>query len=82
MKILKKLYWINIILLIHSAFYIRSMDDLITSYVFIGGWQVISMLVHTRAIYGEQFKDYFEAKPVNTFLMDGSYTKVSWPVML
>jgi uncharacterized protein YqjF (DUF2071 family) len=40
------------------------------------------MDLDTASIYGEQFKEYFVPKPVNTFLMDGSYTKVSWPVML
>jgi uncharacterized protein len=40
------------------------------------------MHLDTGTIYGEQFKDYFAEKPVDAFLMDGSYTKVSWPVML
>jgi hypothetical protein len=47
MKIFKKTdVGVNVVLITLSAFYIRSMEDLITSYLFIGGWQVISMLVH------------------------------------
>ncbi|MES1225827.1 MAG: DUF2071 domain-containing protein [Bacteroidota bacterium] len=35
-----------------------------------------------EAIYGKEFKKYFAAKPLSAFLMDGSNTKISWPVLL
>jgi uncharacterized protein YqjF (DUF2071 family) len=40
------------------------------------------MTLDIGSIYGEEFKEYLTAKPISTFLMDGSYTKVSWPVKL
>lgn len=33
-------------------------------------------------IYGPGFTDYFDQKPVSVFLMDGGFTKVSWPALL
>jgi hypothetical protein len=47
MKIFKKAdVAISVIMIIISACYVRSIEDLITSYFFIGSWQTISMLVH------------------------------------
>jgi len=40
------------------------------------------MNLDTGTAYGEEFKEYFSARPMSTFLMDGSHTKVSWPVLL
>jgi uncharacterized protein YqjF (DUF2071 family) len=40
------------------------------------------MNLDANTIYGEEFTDYFAEKPVTTFLMDGSQTKVSNPVLL
>jgi len=40
------------------------------------------MNIYAKEIYGEGFAEYFSQKPISTFLMDGSLTKVSSPVLL
>ena len=40
------------------------------------------MHLDAEAMYGKEFTDYFREKPVSAFLMDGSQTKVSYPVLL
>jgi len=40
------------------------------------------MNLDTGAIYGDELKEYLSAEPFSAFLMDGSHTKISWPVLL
>jgi uncharacterized protein YqjF (DUF2071 family) len=40
------------------------------------------MQLDTGKIYGHQFNDYFKQAPATAFLMDGSRTKCSFPVLL
>jgi uncharacterized protein YqjF (DUF2071 family) len=40
------------------------------------------MQLNTENIYGREFCEYFQQKPSTSFLMDGSRTKVSYPVLL
>ena len=40
------------------------------------------MKLDAATIYGNRFADYFQQPPFTSFLMDGSRTKVSFPVLL
>jgi hypothetical protein len=40
------------------------------------------MKLDAGKIYGEEFGEYFQQPPCTRFLMDGSRTKVSFPVLL
>ena len=44
--------------------------------------QSFEMNFDAKKIYGEEFSEYFRQKPLSVFLMDGSRTKVSFPVLL
>ncbi len=44
--------------------------------------QSFEMNLDIKNIYGEEFEEYFVQTPLTSFLMDGSFTKVSWPVLL
>jgi len=44
--------------------------------------QSFEMNLDIKNIYGDEFEEYFAQTPLTSFLMDGSFTKVSWPVLL
>jgi uncharacterized protein YqjF (DUF2071 family) len=50
-------------------------------------WKIHKVLsaeiqLDTKAVYGKEFEQWLHLQPLNTFLMDGSETTVSWPVCL
>jgi hypothetical protein len=47
MKQFKKIdMWISIVLIIAAMIWVKNFDEITTSYFIIGGWQIISMVIH------------------------------------